>query len=127
MRRRWASAAHEYGRARARLPRDLPLVSRRYAFSEARLGHYALAEEALAKAVAIDPDDEAAQALYGEVLKQLKKFDQAKIALDNGIAMDPFDPELHAIYLSVAKELKDKALEEREQKALDLASGRGPQ
>ena len=126
-RRRWASAAHEYGRARARLPRDLPLVSRRYAFSEARLGHYALAEEALAKAVAIDPDDEAAQALYGEVLKQLKKFDQAKIALDNGIAMDPFDPELHAIYLSVAKELKDKALEEREQKALDLASGRGPQ
>ncbi len=126
-RRRWASAAHEYGRARARLSRDIPIVSRRYAFSEARLGNYALAEEALAKAVAIDPEDEAAQALYGEVLKQLKKFDQAKIALDNGIAMDPFDPELHAIYLAVAKELKDKPLEEREQKALDLASGRGPQ
>ena len=125
-RRRWASAAHEYGRARARLPREIPLVSRRYAFSEARLGHYAEAEEALARAVEVDPEDEAAQALYGEVLKQLKKFDKAKIALDNGIAMDPFDPELHAIYLSVAKELKDKPLEEREQKALDLASGRGP-
>ena len=124
-RRRWASAAHEYGRARARLPRDLPLVSRRYAFAEVRLGHYALAEEALARAVEVDPEDEAAQALYGEVLKQLKKFDKAKIALDNGIAMDPFDPELHAIYLSMAKELKDKPLEEREQKALDLASGRG--
>ena len=124
-RRRWASAAHEYGRARARLTRDVPLVSRRYAFSQTRLGHYAEAEEALAKAVAVDPEDEAAQALYGEVLKQLKKFDQAKIALDNGIAMDPFDPELHAIYLTLAKELKDKPLEEREQKALDLASGRG--
>ena len=124
-RRRWAAAAHEYGRARARLPRDLPLVSRRYAFSEARLGHYALAEEALSRAVEVDPEDEAAQALYGEVLQQQKKFDQAKIALDNGIAIDPFDPELHAIYLAVAKELKDKPLEEREQKALDLASGRG--
>jgi len=124
-RRRWASAAHEYGRARLRLPREIPLVSRRYAFSQARLGHYAEAEEALAKAVEVDPEDEAAQALYGEVLRQLKKFDQAKIALDNGIAMDPFDPELHAIYLSVAKEVKDKPLEEREQKALDLASGRG--
>ena len=124
-RRRWASAAHEYGRARARLPRDVPLVSRRYAFSQARLGKYAEAEEALARAVETDPEDEAAQALYGEVLKQQKKFDKAKVALDNGIAVDPFDPELHAIYLSVAKELKDKPLEEREQKALDLASGRG--
>ena len=124
-RRRWAAAVHEYGRARLRLPREIPLVSRRYAFSQARLGHYLEAEEALAKAVEVDPEDEAAQALYGEVLKQQKKFDKAKIALDNGIAMDPFDPELHAIYLSVAKELKDKPLEEREQKALDLASGRG--
>jgi tetratricopeptide (TPR) repeat protein len=124
-RRRWAAAAHEYGRARARLPREIPLVSRRYAFSQARLGHYDAAEEALARAVEIDPQDEAVQALYGEVLTQQKKFDKAKIALDNGIATDPFDPELHAIYVAVAKELKDKPLQDREQKAFELASGRG--
>ncbi len=124
-RRRWAAAAHEYGRARARLPRDIAQVTRRYAFSEAKLGHYAEAESALARAVELDPEDEAVQVLYGAVLKELKKFDKAKIALDNGIAVDPFDPDLHHIYVEVALALKDKSLEERERTALDLATGRG--
>jgi tetratricopeptide (TPR) repeat protein len=124
-RRRWAAAAHEYARARARLPRDIPQVSRRYAFSEAKIGRYGEAEAALAKAVEADPEDETAQVLYGAVLKELKKYDKAKVALDNGIAVDPFDPELHRIYRDIALALKDKPLEEREQKALELASERG--
>ncbi len=100
-------------------------MTRRYAFSEAKLGHYAEAESALARAVELDPEDEAVQVLYGAVLKELKKFDKAKIALDNGIAVDPFDPDLHHIYVEVALALKDKSLEERERTALDLATGRG--
>jgi tetratricopeptide (TPR) repeat protein len=124
-RQRWAAAAHEYGRARARLARDIPQVTRRYAFSEAKIGHYAEAEAALAKAAETDPDDEAVQVLYGAVLKELKKYEKAKVALDNGIAVDPFDPELHRIYREIALALKDKPLEEREQKALELASERG--
>ena len=120
-RRRWAAAAHEYGRARARLPRDIPTISRRYAFSEARMGNYAAAESALARAVEADPEDEAAQSLYGAVLKELKKFDQAKIALDKGIAVDPFDPELHLVYEQLARTLNDNALAEREHKAYVLS------
>jgi len=123
-RRRWAAAAKEYGRARARLPRDIPQVARRYAYAEASLGHWDAAESALAKAVEVDPEDEAAQVLYGKVLKEQKKFEKAKIALDNGIAIDPFDPDLHSIYVEVAKSLKDKPLQEREQKALQLAETR---
>jgi tetratricopeptide (TPR) repeat protein len=122
---RWAAAVHEYGRARARLPRDIPLVSRRYAFAQAKLGHYFEAEAALAKAVELDPEDEALQVLYGGVLKELKKFDKAKIALENGIAIDPFDPDLHIIYVEVARGLEDKALEEREKKAYALSTGAG--
>ncbi len=123
-RRRWAAAAHEYGRARARLPSDIPQVSRRYAFSEARVGNYPAAERALAKAVESDPEDEAAQALYGRVLLELKKFAKARTALDCGIAIDPFDPDLHNIYVEVAKALQDKPLEERERKAYELAQSR---
>jgi tetratricopeptide (TPR) repeat protein len=122
---RWAAAVHEYRRARARLPRDIPLVSRRYAFAQAKLGHYFEAEAALAKAVELDPEDEALQVLYGGVLKELKKFDKAKIALENGIAIDPFDPDLHIIYVEVARGLEDKALEEREKKAYALSTGAG--
>jgi tetratricopeptide (TPR) repeat protein len=122
---RWAAAVHEYGRARARLPRDIPLVSRRYAFAQAKLGHYFEAEAALAKAVELDPEDEALQVLYGGVLKELKKFDKAKTALENGIAIDPFDPDLHIIYVEVARGLEDKALEEREKKAYALSTGAG--
>jgi tetratricopeptide (TPR) repeat protein len=124
-RRRWAAAAHEYGRARERLPREVPQVSRRYAFSLAQLGRATEAESALARAVEADPEDEAAQVLYASVLTRQKKYDQAKIALDHGIAVDPFDPDLHAIYVEVAKGLGDKKLEEREKVALALASGRG--
>jgi tetratricopeptide (TPR) repeat protein len=122
---RWAAAVHEYGRARARLPRDIPLVSRRYAFAQAKLGHYFEAEAVLAKAVELDPEDEALQVLYGGVLKELKKFDKAKTALENGIAIDPFDPDLHIIYVEVARGLEDKALEEREKKAYALSTGAG--
>ena len=124
-RRRWGPAAKEYARARARMTQEVPMISRRYAFSEARLGHWPQAEEALRSAVERDPEDEAAQVLYGAVLKELKKFDKAKIALDNGIAVDPFDPELHRIYLEVAVAMKDAPLEAREKKAYELATGRG--
>ena len=71
-----------------------------------------------------DPDDEAAQALYAQVLFKRGAYDKAKIALDNGIATDPFDPDLHGIYVEIAKAQKDKALEEREIRAYALASGR---
>jgi len=122
-RRRWGAAAKEYGRARARLPQEIPLVARRYAFSQAQLGHWPEAEEALAKAVARDPEDEAAQALYAHVLLKRGSFDKARVALDNGIAIDPFDPDLHSTYVEVAGGLKDKALAEREHKAYDLSRG----
>jgi len=122
-RRRWAAAAKEYARARARLPRDVPQLSRRYAFSEMQLGRFAEAEEALRGAVEHDPDDEAAQALYARVLLKRGALDKARLALDNGIAVDPFDPDLHATYVEVARGLKDAALEERERKALALAAG----
>lgn len=122
---RWAAAAHEYGRARSRLPRDITQVTRRYAFCQARLGRFVEAEMALAKAVEEDPEDEAAQVLYGSVLRELKKFDKAKIALDAGIAVDPFDPDLHQIYLGIAQDTKDKTLEQREKHAYELATGRG--
>ena len=122
-RRRWGAAAREYGRARARLPREIVQVSRRYAFSEAQLGHWAEAEEALRSAVERDPEDEAAQALYAHVLLKRGSRDKARAALDNGIAVDPFDPELHATYVAVAEGLKDKALADREKRAYALATG----
>ena len=122
-RRRWAAAAKEYARARQRLPREMPQLARRYAFSEMQMGRFAEAEEALRSAVERDPDDEAAQALYARVLVKRGALDKARVALDNGIAVDPFDPDLHATYLEVARGLKDPALEERERKALALAAG----
>ncbi len=122
-RRRWGAASREYARARQRLGREVPQISRRYAFSEIQLGRFAEAEEALRGAVERDPEDEASQALYAHVLLKRGALDKAKIALDNGIAIDPFDPDLHATYVEVAKGLKDAGLEERERKALALSAG----
>jgi len=123
-RRRWGAAAQEYGKARARLPQEVPVIARRYAFSQAQLGKWAEAEEALAKAVARDPEDEAAQALYAHVLFKRGAYDKAKAALESGIAVDPFDPDLHATYIEVARAEKDKPVEEREKLALQLATER---
>jgi tetratricopeptide (TPR) repeat protein len=124
-RRRWGAAAHEYGKARARLAQEVPLVARRYAFAEVQLGHWLEAEEALRSAVERDPDDETAQALYAHVLVKQSKLDKARNALEQGIAVDPFDPDLHATYVEVARGLEDKALEEREKKAYALSTGAG--
>jgi tetratricopeptide (TPR) repeat protein len=122
-RRRWAAAAAEYGKARARLPREVPLLARRYAFAQIQLGRFGEAESALSAAVARDPQDEAAQVLYARVLEKRGDLAKARGALDAAIAIDPFDPELHDVYVSVAKGLKDDALLEREKRALALAIG----
>lgn len=122
-RRRFGAAAREYAKARAGLPREVPQIARRYAFSEAQLGHWGEAEEALRSAVERDPEDEAAQALYAHVLFKRGSLDKARAALDNGIAVDPFDPDLHATYVAVAEGLKDSALIEREKRAYALATG----
>ena len=98
-------------------------MARRYAFSEAQLGHWPEAEQALRGAVERDPEDEAAQALYGQVLYQRGSLEKARAALDNGIAVDPFDPALHATYAAVAEALKDEALLAREKRAWALATG----
>ncbi|HEY5675869.1 MAG TPA: tetratricopeptide repeat protein, partial [Myxococcales bacterium] len=126
-RRRWTAAVREYGRARQRASQEVPLVARRYAFSQMQLGHLAEAEEALGNAVLRDPEDEASQALYAHVLLKRGALDKARAALDNGIAVDPFDPDLHATYVEVARGLQDQALEAREKKALLLAAGMTPQ
>jgi tetratricopeptide (TPR) repeat protein len=124
-RQRWAGAAKEYARARAHLRVEVPILSRRYAFAEMKLGHFPEAEQALEKAVEREPDDETSQALYAHALLERKAFPEARAALDAGIAQDPFDPDLHASYVKVAQGISDKALEEREKKALTLAMGRG--
>ncbi len=125
-RRRWAAAALEYGKARARLSREVPLLARRYAFAQIQLGRLGEAESALAAAVSRDPQDEAAQVLYARVLEKRGEYAKARSALDAGISVDPFDPELHDVYLAVAKGLKDDALIEREKRALALALGERP-
>jgi thioredoxin-like negative regulator of GroEL len=125
-RRRWAAAALEYGKARARLSREVPMLARRYAFAQIQLGRFGEAESALAAAVARDPQDEAAQVLYARVLEKRGEYAKARSALDSGISVDPFDPELHDVYLAVAKGLKDDALIEREKRALALALGERP-
>jgi tetratricopeptide (TPR) repeat protein len=125
-RRRWAAAAKEYGKARARLPGEVPQVARRYAFSQVQLGNWPEAEEALRSAVERDPDDEAAQALYAHVLVKRGSLAKARTALDLGIAVDPFDPDLHATYLEVARGLKDPKLEEQEKRAYALSTGAKP-
>jgi tetratricopeptide (TPR) repeat protein len=123
-RRRWAAAAQEYGKARSRMPREIPQISRRYAFAQVQLGHLGEAEAALASAAQRDPQDEAVQALYAHVLQKRGQPQKAKAALDAGIAVDPFDPELHDVYVRVAKDLKDEALASREENALAVALGR---
>ena len=124
-RKRWGAAAKEYARARQHLPREVPQLARRYAFSEMQMGRFAEAEEALRSAVERDPEDEAAQALYAHVLLKRGALEKARAALDLGITVDPFDPDLHATYVEVARGLKDTALEERERKAFALAAGIG--
>jgi tetratricopeptide (TPR) repeat protein len=123
-RRRWAAAAHEYGKARARMSHEIPQVARRYAFAQVQLGHLGEAESALSSAAQRDPQDEAVQVLYAHVLQKKGEPQKAKAALDAGIAVDPFDPELHDVYVRVAKDLKNAALEKREEEALAIALGR---
>jgi len=124
-RQRWGAAAKEYARARAHLRMEVPIISRRYAFAEMKLGHFPEAEEALKKAVEREPDDETTQALYAHALIARKAWPEARAAIESGIAQDPFDPDLHASYVEVARGLSDKPLEEREKNALALAMGRG--
>ncbi|HYV65675.1 MAG TPA: tetratricopeptide repeat protein [Myxococcales bacterium] len=125
-RRRWTAAALEYGKARARFSREVPMLARRYAYAQIQLGRLGEAESALAAAVARDPQDEAAQVLYARVLEKRGEYAKARAALDLGLSVDPFDPELHDVYLSVAKGLKDDALVEREKRARALALGERP-
>ena len=122
-RHRWSGAAQEYAKARARLPQEIPQIARRYAFAELQLGHFPEAETALSAAVARDPDDEAAQVLYAQVLAKRGAFDKARAALEMGIAQDPFDPDLHAVYVVVAQGEKNSALEAQEKNAYALATG----
>ncbi|HEY2029678.1 MAG TPA: tetratricopeptide repeat protein [Myxococcales bacterium] len=124
-RQRWAGAAKEYARAREHLHMEVPIISRRYAFAEMKLGHFPEAEQALKKAVEREPDDETTQALYAHALIARKAWPEAREAIESGIAQDPFDPDLHASYVEVARGLSDKPLEEREKNALALAMGRG--
>jgi predicted Zn-dependent protease len=123
-RRRWAAAAQEYGKARARMSHEIPQVARRYAFAQVQLGRLGEAESALSSAAQRDPQDEAVQVLYAHVLQKKGEPQKAKAALDAGIAVDPFDPELHDVYIRVAKDLKDPTLEKREEEALAIALGR---
>ena len=122
-RRRWGAAAREYAKARARLDREVPQVSRRYAFAQIQVGNWDEARIALQSAIEKDPEDEAAQALLARVLIEKKEWQGARTALDQGIAVDPFDPELHGLYVAVAKGLSDRKLEDREAQAWKLASG----
>ena len=125
-RRRWAAAAHEYGRARQRLKDTVPALSRRYALACLQIKKVDEALEALVGATNADPQDESAQALLGRVYVTKGDFARARAALDAGIAVDPFDPDLHETYVHVAAGLKDKPLEEREKSMLALATGRRP-
>ena len=123
-RRRWAAAAHEYGRARQRLKDSVPALSRRYAMACLQIKKVDEALEALVGATTADPQDESAQALLGRVYVTKGDFTKARAALEAGIAVDPFDPDLHASYVDVAVGLKDKPLEERERNMYALATGR---
>ena len=123
-RRRYPAAVHEFEKARARLPQEVPQIARHYAIAQIALGQFAPAEAALERAVAADPEDETAQVLFAHVLLKRGAFDKARTALDNAVAEDPFDPELHAFYVEAARGLKDAALEKQELCALALATGR---
>jgi tetratricopeptide (TPR) repeat protein len=123
-RRRWAAAAIEYGRARAQLAEEDPTIARRYAFAELQSGHPQPAEAALRKAAAKAPDDSSVQVLLAEVLLKNGALREAEAALEAVVAVDPFDPRLHAIWREVAVQKKDKPLQEREEQALALLSGR---
>jgi hypothetical protein len=125
-RRRWAAAAAEYGKARAKIKDTVPALSRRYALACLQLKRNDDALEALTGAVTTDPNDEAAQALLARVHVARGDMAKARVALDAGIAVDPFDPDLHATYVAVAQHLKDTALQAREEKMLALATGRAP-
>ena len=114
-RRRWAAAAAEYGKARAKVKDLVPCL---------QIKKVDEALSALVGATATDPTDEAAQSLLARVYVLRGEWQKARAALDAGIAVDPFDPELHATYLSVARGLNDPALEKREQRMLALAVGR---
>jgi tetratricopeptide (TPR) repeat protein len=121
-RKRWGAAAQEYGRAREHLTREVPQLSRRYAFAQLQVGKLDEAESALATATRHDPEDEAAQVLYAHVLVKRQAFDKARVAVDQGIAVDPFDPELHALGVAIARGLKDPKLEEQEKRAYALTT-----
>ena len=125
-RRRWAAAAHEYGRARAKVKDAVPALSRRYALACLQIKKLDEALEALVGATTTDPTDEASQALLGRVYVTKGDFRKARTALDAGLAVDPFDPDLHATYVQVAAGLNDKELEAREKKMLAIAIGRAP-
>jgi tetratricopeptide (TPR) repeat protein len=121
-RKRWGAAAQEYGRAREHLTREVPQLSRRYAFAQLQVGKLDEAESALATATRHDPEDEAAQVLYAHVLVKRSAFDKARAAVEQGIAVDPFDPELHALGVAIARGLKDPKLEEQEKRAYALTT-----
>lgn len=120
-RRRWAAAAIEYGRARARVKDAVPLLSRRYALACLQIGKVDEALAALVGATTTDPHDETAQALLARVWLQRNELDKARAALEAGIAVDPFDPDLHATYVEVARRKGDAGLEKREKEALRLS------
>ncbi len=123
-RRRWVAAALEYGKARAGLAEEDPTLARRFAFAELQSGHTQTAEAALRRAVAKDPGDSSAQILLAEVLLKNGALDEAETALEAVVAVDPFDPRLHVIWHQVAVLKKDKPLQQREQRALALLTGR---
>lgn len=123
-RRRWAAAAIEYGKARAGLAEEDVTLARRFAFAELQSGRTQTAEAALRRAVAKDPGDSSAQVLLAEVLLKNGALDEAEAALEAVVAVDPFDPRLHVIWHEVAVQKKDKPLQQREQQALALLTGR---
>jgi tetratricopeptide (TPR) repeat protein len=121
---RFGGAAIEYAKARRLQREEDPRLLRRLGFSELQGGRLQEAREALARAVAKDPEDSTAQVLFAQVLGLQGDFPKAEAALQAAVAQDPFDPRLHAVWLQLGRATKDQPLAAREEKVLALLSGR---
>jgi len=122
-RKRPAAAAIEFEKAIAKVGPAHPVLARKYALVKLDLGRGADAEKVLRQSLDAFPDETTNHLVLGKVLLQAKREAEAGPHFQAALRRDPFDEEIHQGLVLVARATKDKSLEQRETKVLEILGG----
>ncbi len=125
IRNRYRAALVEYGKAERSSPLHSPALANKMARAWLAQGEAASARDSLLRSIALYPQFTASRVTLGEALLRLGDTARARSEFETSLELNPFDPRVRGELLRLYAAAGEKALEDRERKAL-LALGFSP-